>query len=131
MADMVLNPVEVNGRTLVFRAPNVVQVAMLHRLRKILAAVGSQLDALDKQGVREDDPRVVAAASDGLESVGKVLDLFASLVAPDVNEWLVDQMLTGKIDEEQVLEILTKITPEDEKAPAAKAPVKKNAKRIA
>src|SRR5262245_49134683 len=130
MADIdkvVLKPVEVNGRTLVFRPPTMIQIAMLHRLRKILTAVGAQLDTLEKEKAADDDSRVLNAATDGMEAVAKVLDMFASLVAPDVSEWLVNEMLTGKIDDEDILRIMREITP-DEAAPA-KAPVRKSARR--
>lgn len=125
--DVTFRPVTVNGRELVFAPPNVVQIALLHRLSKVAGAASATLDLLDKQKVAKDDPRRGEATRSGLEATARVLDMFASLTAPDVNEWLVDQMITGKIDDTELMRILTEIMPADE--PAEKAPAKSRARR--
>ncbi len=129
MADSVsFTPVTVNGREVIFAAPNNVQVAMLHRLSKVMGASAATMEALEKQQVDRSDPRFEGPIGSALDAMGKTLDLFASLTAPDVSEWLVSEMLTGKIDEDEVLRILQSLVPsDDEKKPVAK----KNARRTA
>ena len=134
MSDKLLfRPVTVNGRELIFRTPNTIQVAMLHRLSKVMDSASKVMDSWHKAHPDDEEaekgPEYKDAATTAMESMGKVLDLFASLVGPDVNEWLTDQMLTGQIDDDELIRILGEITPKDE---AAKAPAPKSrAKRTA
>jgi hypothetical protein len=107
-------------RELMFNTPNSVQAAMLHRLAKILAAAQARLEGNKDR----ESPGYKEAVNDGLEAMAKVLDVFASLVADDVQEWLVQQMLTGKIDDKTLSDMLTQMTP-DEEPTTPKAPVKR------
>lgn len=128
MADqLIFRPVTVNGRELIFRTPNTIQVALLHRLSKVMDSAAKTMDAWAEANKKdpgvEPDDMFKNASKQGMEAMGKVLDLFASLVGPDVNEWLTDQMLTGQISDEDLIRILDEITPKEEspKAPAPKS----------
>jgi len=106
-------------------------VAMLHRLSKVMDSASKVMDAWRKEHGEDAqvDDTFRTASTQAMEAMGKVLDLFASLVGPDVNEWLTDQMLTGLIDDNELIRILDEITPKDDKA--EKAPAPKRARRTA
>lgn len=103
-----------------FGNPNSVQLAMLQRLAKVLTATSAQLEKYD-----EDNPEFKRAATEGLEAVAKVLDVFCSLAADDVQDWLIQMMLTGKLDQDAINQVLVDMTPVDEEDKKPKTPAKK------
>lgn len=121
-AEATLFPVTVCGRELMFRAPNPIQVALLHRVERLLTALAPSLEK-----PLPEDPEYRAKATQAMEGIGRVLDVFGSLAPESEQEWLTTQMLTGKIDDEQILDMLGQLVPKD--AQASAAPVKK-ARRV-
>lgn len=92
---------------LMFRNPTAVQASMLHRLGKVM-------DVAYAVNQQKDHPRAKQAAGEILEAMGKILDLFGSLLAPGDEAWLATQMLTGKVSDEALLKMLQDLAPEEE-----------------
>lgn len=119
-------PVTVLGQELMFTNPTGVQASILMRLSKVMDAAYrvSQDEATPK--ARQDQ-----AAGQVLESMGKVLDLFGSLLAEGDEAWLAQQMLTGKVSDEALLKMLQDLIAEDEDVPAQPEPkAKANPQRV-
>lgn len=128
MAEAVeLHDVTVAGRVLKVRTPSKIQLLKLSRASKLSAALWAQVE--DKRGDAEDEDltpgqksEMTELATKGLDEAAVLLDLVERLVVDKAERaWLVELMLEGEIDLEDVLPIIRGSIPDK---PVAKKPRK-------
>lgn len=111
MSESTLLPATVLDRELVFHDPTAIQLALMQRLIKVTQVAS---DAAKAKDIPKD--RQTAAYNAMLDAFAKLLDIIGSLLPEEDSQWLSEQMLFGRVDDEGLLKILNDILPEEEEA---------------
>ncbi len=100
------------GRTLTLRSPTSGQLLLLHRAYR--ATLGAY-DALEASENAQDDAELI---NRGMASAAGVLDVIERLIVGAADrEWVIDQLLEGAIDLNDLLVIVRAVSVEEESAP--------------
>lgn len=129
--------VTVKGRDVVIKRPTNLQLLLLHRAARAGSASMAQAESrglsfedvdVDKL-TEEQKQELIGLARSGMDATGTLLDLVERLVTPEHREWLVEQMMEGTLDLEDLRPLLRAVGEDEE--PSKKAPAKKAARGLA
>jgi hypothetical protein len=127
--------VTIKGHNVVMRRPTDLQLLLLHRAARAGAASMAQAESqgLSFEGVDldkltdEERTELARLSRSGLDATGTLLDLLERLLAPEHRQWLVDQMMEGNLDLDDIRPLLQAIGSDDK---PTKQPVKKAARGL-
>jgi hypothetical protein len=126
MTDSVALTAVVAGRTIELREPTKAQVIMMYRASTVARMALERAQEAEKA---KDEDTLKIGLDESLNGAGRLLDLIERFVTKGADrDWLVESLLEGTIDLEDLTPIMQAISEDPEKKATPAKPVKKAAR---